>query len=443
MPNELPPRVLYENATIIDGEGGKPYEGTIGVEGTQISFAQPGRVAAWDGAARVDLSGYFATPGFIDCHVHLTCPWDPTMHEPYWKIATPPPSKALTAMANANRSLAAGFTTLRNCGGMTWNAPEDVAVRNAVAERMLIGARIWACAGGVSMTGGHGDRAFPAYLPFDPGVGFGVIPTDGADGCRRAVRERIKFGADFIKIYSTGGVSTPGDGPHSQDFTEEELRAIMDEAHTHDKRVATHAQGLAGIRKAVLAGVDTVEHGSFLDRPTAEEMARRGTMLVTTLRVFSEILKRAANYPNPEAIRKAAMVHDAHRSGLALAKQHGIRIAMGTDASQSIRNGDNALEMEELARSGFTTMEVIQMATKNGALALGLESEIGTIAGGKRADFLVIGKNPLVDMSALVDRGNIRCVVQAGAAKVLRDAAGGEAQSHAFSPEAIARALDA
>jgi imidazolonepropionase-like amidohydrolase len=436
-------RVIYENALIIDGNGGVPFNGSIGVEDSKISFVEPvprSSAAEWSGE-RIDLDGNVVVPGLIDCHVHLVSPWSAGMHEPYWKLAAPPSEKALTALANAAGSLSAGFTTLRNCGGTSWGVPEDVCVRNAVFSGMVIGPRVLAAAGGISMTGGHGDRAYPAYMTPHPEIGCGVSPADGPDSCRKAVRERIKYGADFIKIYTTGGVSTPGDGPHSQDFTMDELRAIIEEAHSHGKRVATHAQGLSGIRKAVLAGVDTVEHGSFLDRDTADEMALRGTVLVTTLRVFGEILKRGKNYPNQEALQKARMVRDAQERALLLAKNCGVTLAMGTDASQSIRNGNNSLEMESLAGIGFSTMEVMLMATRNAAIALGLQESLGTLSPGKQADFIVVRDNPLNDISILSDLKNIMCVVRGGIAYILRDNEGMEYRSMGFSGDSIRRVL--
>ncbi len=440
----MPDRIVIENALIFDGTGSDPFLGNIGVEAKTISFVDKGTMqdrSGWEGAERIDASGYMVIPGLIDCHVHLVSPWNTKTHEPYWKLISSPSAKALTAAANANRSLAAGFTTIRNCGGTSWNLPEDVHVRDAIATDMLVGPRVWSSAGGITMTGGHGDRAYPPYMMPHPEIGCGVQPADGPDACRRAVRERIKYGADFIKIYTTGGVSTPGDGPHSQDFTIDELRAIMDEAHTHEKKVGTHAQGLNGIRKAVLAGVDTVEHGSFLDPETADEMAERGTFLVTTLRVFTEILERGASYPNPDALRKAKMVCDAQRRALLLARERGVTLAFGTDASQSIRNGDNAVELAELVACGFSPMEVLLMATRNAARALGLDEKIGTIAEGRFADLAFLRKNPLEDIAALKDRANIRCVMYEGVAKILRDGKNDEHQSLGFSIDAVRELL--
>lgn len=424
--------VIFENALVIDGAGTAPFQGSLGIQNGVIAFVQPQLLSSQreeEGAVKIDLTGYTVTPGLIDCHVHLVSPWNKTAHEPYWKLTTSPSMKALTAASNANLTLRSGFTTVRNCGGTSWNLPEDVCVRDAVKAGMIIASKVWAAAGGITMTGGHGDRAFPPYVPAHSEVGFGVQPADGADACRRAVRDRIKYGADFIKIYTTGGVSTPGDGPHSEDFTLDELLAITDEAHTHGKRVATHAQGLAGIRKAVAAGVDTVEHGSFLDERTADEMAAAGTVMVTTLRVFEEILRRGRDYPNPDALRKAEMVCEAQRSALMLAKKSGVTLAMGTDASQSIRNGDNALEMLELVNAGFSAGEVLSMSTSNAAVALGLENSIGTLRQAMGADLLILDGNPLERIDVLSDPSKIRCVLQDGVPKILRDDDGAEYQS--------------
>lgn len=440
----MPKRLVIENALIFDGTGSEAFSGNIGIEGKMISFVEKGvsnDKSVWMDSERIDVSGYTVMPGMIDCHVHLVSPWNTHAHEPYWKLVSSPSTKVLTAAANANRTLGAGFTTIRNCGGTSWYLPEDVHVRDAIASDMLVGPRVWSSAGGITMTGGHGDRAYPTYMIRHPEVGCGVNPADGAAACRRSVRERIKFGADFIKIYTTGGVSTPGDGPHSQDFTVKELRAIIDEAHTHEKKVATHAQGLNGIRKAVLAGVDTVEHGSFLDQKTADEMARRGTFLITTLRVFREILERGSSYPNPESLHKAKMICDAQLNALRLAQKSGVSLAFGTDASQSIRNGDNAIELIELATCGFSPMEILLMATRNAAQALGLQEKIGTIATGRFADLIFLQKNPLEDITILKERTNIRGVVFEGNAKLLRDAAGNEYQSLNFSADVIRNLL--
>ncbi|MFP4482296.1 MAG: amidohydrolase family protein [Thermovirgaceae bacterium] len=431
---------VVSDVTIIDGTGKKPFCGCIGVRNGRIDFVSKGK----DMPENVPVlagHGLFLTPGLFDCHVHLAAPPDPATHEPYWKLATPPSSKTLATLKSALASLEAGFTTVRNCGAVSWNNPEDIAVRDAIAEEIFPGPRILACGGGITMTGGHGDRAFPAGIPKNPEKGFGDRTCDGKDECIKEVRRKIRLGVDFIKIYSTGGVSTPGDGPDSVDFSLEETRAIVEEASRHNKPVATHAQGLDGIRNAVLAGVSTVEHGSWLDEETAKRMAEKKISLVSTMGVFSAILERRGEYPNPESLGKAEKIMEAHARMLQVARAAGVNMAMGSDASMSIRNGDNAKEMRALSRLGVANAEIMAMATKNAALALGIGESAGTIEKGKYADFLLLSENPLDDIGVFERKNSIRAVIREGKIQCLRFADGEKAIAAAFSPGFAARVL--
>jgi imidazolonepropionase-like amidohydrolase len=397
------------------------------VQGKNIRFIDRGGVNPQDPEAEVfDLEGYFALPGLIDCHVHLVAPTESGTHEPYWKLSTPPPLKLLCAARNAMETLKAGFTTVRNCGGVSYGLPEDVFLRQGADSGYPPGPRILACAGGITMTGGHGDRGYPAFMPASPGEGYGEVPCDDPSACRREVRRRVKMGADFIKAFTSGGVSTPGDGPQSADFTVEEIRAIVEEAHAREKRVAVHAYSLAGIRNSVIAGVDTVEHGCFLTPEVARVMADKGISLVTTLAVLKAILKRGKSYPNPEALKKAEAVVAAQSGALRIAREAGVNTAMGTDASVSIPNGKNALELIELVEAGLSPMEAVLMATRNAGIALGLEKEIGSIEQGKAADLIVLDKDPLRDISILTNRSSIRLVFKGGKPVCARNAAGEE-----------------
>jgi imidazolonepropionase-like amidohydrolase len=251
----------------------------------------------------------------------------------------------------------------------------------------------------------------------------------------------VKLGADFIKIYSTGGVSTPGDGSDSLDFSLEETRAIVKEARRHGKRVATHAQGLEGIRIAVNAGVSTVEHGSWLDRETAVEMAGKGISLVTTIGIFRAILDKGEAYPNPESLAKAKSIIEAQSRMLELAREVGINLAMGTDASMSLRNGDNAREFLALSAEGLKGEDILRMATSNAALALGLENQIGSLEPGKRADFLLVEGSPLEEISCLTRKACIRAVARDGRFLCMRSSTGEEMISGAFSSDLVNEVL--
>jgi imidazolonepropionase-like amidohydrolase len=402
------------NPTIWDAANDDPFLGSIGVKEGKIAFVHRTQQSIQVDWPRVDLAGKWVIPGLIDCHVHLCSPIEQGVHEPYWKLTTPPSSKILYALHNAQETLKAGFTTVRNCGGVSYGAPEDILLRNAIKGAVVAGPRIIACGGGITMTGGHGDRGIPAFMERHPESGLGEIPADGADACRREVRRKIRMGADFIKIYTTGGVSTPGDGPDSVDFTMQELESIMDEAHLHGKLVATHAQGNKGIRNAVIAGVNTVEHGSFLDEETAALMAEKGISLVPTLGIFKAILARGKEYPNQEAIRKAEIICEAQSSAVRLAKAAGVNIALGTDASVSIRNGENGLELLELAKEGLSPSETLKAATCNAARAIGLSNQIGCLEEGKRADILVLDRNPFENLEALAKKESILAVMSQG-----------------------------
>lgn len=427
-------------ARIIDGKGTAPYVGSVGVQDGRIVFVERGDLLP-PGFEPVRASGFTLMPGLIDCHVHLAAPPDPGTHEPYWKTVTPPAGKTLALLFAAQNTLKAGFTTVRNCGAVSWGTPEDLFVRDAIQGGYFPGPGILACGGALSVTGGHGDRAFPAFLPHDPAAGFGENPCDGVESCVREVRRRVKLGADFIKIYSTGGVSTPGDGSDSLDFSRDETRAIVKEALKHGKRVATHAQGLEGIRIAVEAGVSTVEHGSWLDRETAVEMARKGISLVTTIGIFRAILDKGESYPNPSAMAKARKIIEAQSRMLKLARETGINLAMGTDASMSLRNGDNAREFLALSAEGLTSEEILRMATLNGARALGLEDRIGSLEPGKNADFLLVCGNPLEDISCLTRKPCIRAVTREGRFLCMRSSTGEEMLSGAFSSDLVNEVL--
>ena len=415
---------VISNVYVIDGRPKRsPFLGNVGIRNGVFEFVNRGSVIP-SNTEVIDGKGLFLVPGLFDCHVHLASPPDPKTHETHWKLSTPPAGKTLAVLRSAQDCLTAGFTTVRNCGAVSYGTPEDIFVRDHIRSGVFPGPRIIACGGAITMTGGHGDRAFPAFVPKDPEMGFGDIPCDGTDECVREVRRKVRLGADFIKIFSTGGVSTPGDGSDSVDFTIEETRAVVEEASRHHKRVATHAQGIEGIRNAVIAGVSTVEHGSWLDRETAHRMVEKGISLVTTIGIFDAILERASEYPNPESIDKARKVVSIQARMMSIAREAGLNIALGTDASMSIRNGDNAREMLALSGLGIPNEEIIAMATINAATALGMDQFAGAIEKGRSADCLLLAGNPLEDIRVIEGKNNIRAVIREGMIQCLRSSDG-------------------
>jgi imidazolonepropionase-like amidohydrolase len=241
--------------------------------------------------------------------------------------------------------------------------------------------------------------------------------ADGVDDCRKAVREQVREGADFIKICTTGGIMSMRGHPKEVQFSSDELRAIVEESHDHGKRVASHAQGLNGIISAVRAGVDTIEHGTFLDEETADLMVKRGIFLVPTLSIMHKIATEAASYGmSPWALKKGEELNKVATNTFRLAKQRGVRIACGTDFSGAppMRHGENAIELSLMVQAGMPPYDAISSATKVAAEALGIQEQTGTLEEGKWADILVIEGDPVYDISILMDKSRIRMVIKEG-----------------------------
>jgi imidazolonepropionase-like amidohydrolase len=345
----------------------------------------------------VDLGGRTLMPGIIDCHVHITFDGDP--HDVEKLQSTPIPVLAWTAAESARRTLEAGVTTVRDLG-----APHGINVnlRDQIEAGKMFGPRMRAVNSIVCMTGGHGWMM--------------GRQADGADDVRKAVREQLRAGADCIKFTATGGVLTPRVDPRSSSFTEEELSAGVEEAHKAFVRVAVHAQGTAGIRNAVRAGADSIEHGIFLDDDVIEEMRTRGTFLVPTL-VAPENISRfgiAAGIP-AYMVEKSDRVKDAHRESFRKAVQAGVRLAMGTDAGTPFnRHGANAEEIALMVEAGMPAKDALVAATHNAAELLDLLADTGTVEPGKLADLLVVNGDPLAEIRVLCDPARITGVMKAG-----------------------------
>jgi imidazolonepropionase-like amidohydrolase len=395
--------------TLIDGTGAAPVRNAvILIQGDRIT-AVGANVRVPTGATLIDLSDATVLPGFIDAHVHLA---GHTIGDGDWQHAglTELPSQlALLGAAHAQQTLEAGFTTVRVVGSGNFS---DVALRNAIDAGWIPGPRILAAGTSFGINGGHCDGS-SGYQP-GSAISRGTIETGAADGVeevREAVRYNVKHGADVIKICATGGVLSPTDSVGVQQYTEEEIRAVVEAAHMTERRVAAHAHGSAGIKAAVRAGVTSIEHGSILDAEAVALMKQKGTWLVPTLLAgFTvESLATAGRLPPAIAAKALAIAPRMHNS-FKLAVDGGVKIALGTDAGV-MRHGTNAREFALMVRYGMTPMQAIVAGTSNAATLLGLEREIGTLAVGKRADVVAVTGNPLDNVDILQ---NVQFVMKSG-----------------------------
>jgi imidazolonepropionase-like amidohydrolase len=390
-------QTILRNATLFDGTGAPPRTGMdVLVEGGRVAAVGSGLTARPD-ADVLDLAGRWLMPGLIDCHVHITFAGDPQEAERASTVHTA--ELAWTAAENARRTLEAGVTTVRDLG-----ARDGVAIllRDAIAAGRLPGPRMRAAGAIICMTGGHGWW-----------IGR---QADGPDDVRRAVREQLRAGADCIKFTATGGVMTPRVDPRAASFTEAELAAGVEEAHKAFVRAAAHAQGTQGIKNAVRAGIDSIEHGIFLDDEVIEEMKRRGTFLVPTLAAPENISRHglAAGIP-AYMVEKSDRVREAHRDSFRRAVRAGVRIAMGTDAGTPFnRHGANAEEVALMVACGMEPTAALLAATREAAELLDLAHEMGTVTPGRWADLLILDGDPLQDIRVLCDAARIAGVLKGG-----------------------------
>jgi imidazolonepropionase-like amidohydrolase len=330
-------------------------------------------------------------PGLIDTHTHLTS--DPTILR-YERLGLSIPRLALIGAANARRTLEAGFTTVRNLGA---DGYADVALRDAINAGDVPGPRLVVSGPGIGITGGHcgSNLLAPEFRQTSLGT------ADGPDEVRRAVRQNVRYGADVIKYCGTGGVFSKGTQPGMQQFTAEEVAALVDEAHMHGRRVAVHAHGASGIKVALRAGVDTIEHASLIDD--------EGLELAKKYKVYFSMDIYNTDYTQSESkrrgelaefIRKDAMIGEIQRRNFERALKAGIRMTYGTDAG-IYPHGDNARQFAVMTRYGMTPMQAIQAATVNGADAIGLAGQVGTFAPGAFADLIAVTDDPMTDIRAL------------------------------------------
>jgi imidazolonepropionase-like amidohydrolase len=339
----------------------------------------------------IDLSNKTVLPGLIDCHTHLT--FDPTSLG-YEALGISIPREALIGAKNGRLTLEAGFTSVRNVGA---NGYSDIALRDAINAGDVPGPRIVASGPAIGSTGGDVDVSLlaPEFHYRAEGV------ADGVPSVIAKTREIIKYGADCIKIAATGGVLSKGDSPGSQQFSDEEVRAIVIEAHRLGRKVAAHAHGAAGIKQAVQSGVDSIEHGSFIDDEAIQMMKEKGTYLVPTLYLGDWFLENYKKVGVPEfMVAKARVVMPAARQNIARAFKAGVKVAFGTDAAV-YPHGLNAREFAVMVKLGMTPMQAIQAATINAADLIGWSDRAGAIEPGHYADIIAVSGDPTKDVAVL------------------------------------------
>jgi imidazolonepropionase-like amidohydrolase len=353
------------------------------------------------GARVIDLSAFTVLPGFIDAHVHLTGRIIGDGDWQHTNVTEPPATFALIGAAHAQQTLEAGFTTVRNVGAFRFT---DLALRDAINADWLPGPRILGAGISFGINGGHCDDSAgyaDGALDRPPGGSIADGAADGVEEVREAVRYNVKNGADVIKICATGGVLSPTDSVGVQQYTEEEMRAVVEAAHMAERRVAAHAHGTAGIKAAVRAGVTSIEHGSILDAEAVALMKARGTYLVPTLMAGEQVseLARAGRLP-PFIAQKALTVAPRMANSFKLALDGGVKIALGTDAGV-FPHGKNGHEFTLMTKAGMTPMQAIQAGTRTAAALLGLEGKAGAIAAGAWADLVAVRGDPLADITLL------------------------------------------
>jgi imidazolonepropionase-like amidohydrolase len=389
---------LIHAGRLIDGVSSAPRERvTIVVDGGRIAAIESGFRAAGAGDEAVDLSGATVLPGFMDMHVHLTSEYSRTSEIDSVKKSEA--DRAYDSVVYARRTLMAGFTAVRNLGDQ-WNT--SIALRRAIDAGKVEGPRIFTSGRSIGTRGGHAD-ASNSFGPFltseDPRLD---TVCNGADDCREAVRQRYKDGADSIKITATGGVLSIAKSGSAPQFPDQELAAVISTAHDYGMKVAAHAHGAEGIRRAVRNGIDSIEHGTFADDEGIRLMKEEGTHYVPTISAGRWVYDHAQD-PDyfPAIVRpKALEVGPQIQQTFARAWKAGVRIMFGTDCGVCA-HGDNAKEFGYMVDAGMPVMDAIRSATIVPARYLGVDDRLGSLEPGKTADIVAVPGNPLDDVHVL------------------------------------------
>jgi imidazolonepropionase-like amidohydrolase len=401
--------------TVIDGTGRDPlHHGMVLIgQGSITAVGAADRVGVPRDARVFDVASRTVLPGFIDCHVHQTY----RDHDIRRHLLNPPTYNLLRSTSILRATLEAGVTTCRDLGGA------DVGIRQAVDEGVIAGPRLLVAIVMISQTGGHGDSWVPAgvRVPKRPWLPDNI--ADGVGAVRRVAREILRSGADVVKISASGGITSTTDDYWQAQFSVEEIRAAVHEAEARGKSVAAHAEGLAGIKNALRAGVHSIEHGWFLDEECIELMVKQHTFWVPTLAMVPLAHRRRredtswAGRASPDEVRKDEEIYERQRQQIPLWKsavERGVRVAMGTDQSARLLVGENLVELEFMVSClGLSPMQAIVASTKTAAQCLERPG-LGTLEAGQAADVVIVDGDPLDDIRVLQDPDRIRLVMKAG-----------------------------
>ena len=388
--------LVIKGAVIVDARGER--SGDVRVEDGRI--VEVGDIRGATDEPVLAAGGRYVTPGLIDCHVHLCYEGGPN---PQVMAKKSDAQLAIEAAAHARATLMAGVTTARDCGGRGF---VETLVRNAVRAGRIEGPRLFTSGHPIVKQGGH--------------MSYYARQTTGPEDCAAAAKEQIAMDVDWLKVVTTGGITSPNVDPKVAELTEAMIRAVVEEGRRVGKPVAAHAHGGDGIRNALAAGVRSLEHGTFLDEAMVGAMVRAGTFLVPTLVATRAMIDAGTAKGVPEfAVRKASEIDPIRRNAFAEAVKRGVPIAMGTDAGTPFNvHGENPRELELMVEAGMTPMQALEASTVTAAKLLGVDGEVGLIESGHRADVLVLTRNPMDDPGAF--RTDLAAVVQAG--RVVRGA---------------------
>jgi imidazolonepropionase-like amidohydrolase len=405
--------IVIKNVQLIDGTGCEPEINKCVIIKDGLIERIEENCEDFDDALVIEGKGKTLMPGMIDCHVHLDL--GDNLDIPGVMLEESLPLFVIRANERLNRYLPAGFTTLRVNGGHEHLA---TALRDAVDMEIIRGPRIIAAGKYLSITGGHG-QFFKTWVKTSYSM---VDMVDGPEEIRKAVRTQITNGVDVIKFFNTGGVMDSSSNPNGQEFTDEEIQMVVSEAKRGGKRTSTHAHGTMGIKSAIRAGVDSIEHASILDEECVDLLKNSDSYIVPTLSAVHWIIEKGDELGLPDYVMdKARALKDKVYKSFDMALKANVNIAMGTDSGTPYNfHGNNAIELELMVDAGMTPLEAIKTATHNAAENLGILEFTGTIEVGKLADLILVDGDPIEDISLLQEKEKIELVIKEGVIEVDR-----------------------